>query len=264
MAIGVDGSTAVLTPQERLQERLADPNTVDALHRLLDRLDVIVFTAEALEGFLRRAEVVADSVAQGVADLRKISGEEGGAEMVGNLPRMMRAGGELAERFERPEMRRLLDSGLLESLAEPNTLTALKALLGKLELVSFLLDGLDGFLSRSDTWIESVAAGVADLKQAAPEIDGEKIRKVVATLPSLVDAGTVLSEAGMFDPKTVQVLADVGRTVAASHDEIRQAPPQRAIGVFDLLRALRDPEIQSSVRLALYVAKRYGRGLGGS
>jgi Protein of unknown function (DUF1641) len=263
MAIGVDGSTAVLTPQERLQERLADPKTVDALNRLLDRLDVIVFTAEALEGFLRRAEVVADSVAQGVADVRKMAGEEGGADLLGNLPRMVRAGGELAERLERPEVQRLLDSGLLEKLAEPGTLESLKALLGRLELVGFLLEGLDGFLRRSDTWIESVAAGIDDLKQAAPEIDGEKIRRVVATLPSLVDAGTQLSEAGMFDPKTVQVLANLGRTVAASHDDVREKP-QKPLGLFDLLRSLRDPEIQSSVRLALYVAKRYGRGLGGS
>lgn len=262
MATGVDGSTAVLTPHERLQERLAKPETVDALNRLLDRLDVIVFTAEALEGFLRRAEVVADSVAQGLGDLRQIVGEEGGGELMAKLPQMLRAGGRMAELADKPEVGRLLDSGLLEKLADKKTLDGLSAILGKIEMVAFLLDSLDGFLRRSDTVIESVAEGISDLKGAIPDLDSERVRRVVAALPGLVDAGTVLSEAGMFDPQTVEVLARLGRTVAASHQDLYEQPA-KPVGLFDLFRALKDPEIQATVRLALYVAKRYGRGLGG-
>lgn len=262
MATGVDGSTAVLTPQERLQERLAEPATVDSLNRLLDRLDVIVFATEALEGFLRRAEVVVDSVAQGMSDLRRMSGEEGAGETVAKIPQLLRVGGRMADLADRPEFGRLLDSGLLEKLGDPKTIQALSSLLGNVEVVSFLLDALDGFVRRSDTVIESIAEGMGELKSAVPDLDAEQVRRVVSELPGLVDAGAVLSKAGMFDPQTVAELADLGRAVAAGHQDFREEPA-KPVGLFDLYRALKDREIQATVRLVLYVAKRYGRGLGG-
>src|SRR6185295_11845054 len=163
MATGVDGGTA-LTPHERLQERLAEPATVDSLNKLLDRLDVIVFAAEALEGFLRRAEVVADSVAQGMGDLRRMAGEDAGGELVAKIPQMLRAGRRMAELADRPEFERLVDSGLLEKLGDKKTIDGLSSLLGNVEVVAFLLDSLDGFLRRSDHAIESVAEGLAELK----------------------------------------------------------------------------------------------------
>ncbi len=255
------GSAAVLTPQERLQERLAEPATVDALNRLLDRLDVIVFTAEALEGFLRRAEVVADSVAQGLTELRGLAGGEGSGAAVAKLPQMLRAGERMAEVAGRPEVERLLDSGLLEKLADPKTLASLSGLLEKIEVAAFLLDSLDGFLRRSDTVLESVAAGVSDLKSALPDVDGEQVRKVMAALPGLVDAGNVLNEAGMFDRQTVEVLAQLGRIVAASYQDFK-SEEGKPLGLWDLYRSLKDPQIQATLRLFLYVAKRYGRALG--
>ncbi|HXU46674.1 MAG TPA: hypothetical protein VN783_14195 [Thermoanaerobaculia bacterium] len=147
MAIGVE-SEASLTPQERLQKRLADPKTVESLNRLLDRLDIIVFLAEALEGFIRRAEVVADSVAQGVAELRRMGGDEGGADLIGSLPKLARAGVRIADLMDRPEVGRLIDSGLLEKLGDPKTLEALSALLGNLELASGLFESLGGFAAK--------------------------------------------------------------------------------------------------------------------
>ena len=39
--------------------RLADPHTVESLNALLDKLDVAVFSLNALDGFLRRGEEVA-------------------------------------------------------------------------------------------------------------------------------------------------------------------------------------------------------------
>jgi len=49
--------------QEQLLARLSEEKTIDALNRLLDRLDVIAFTADALSGFLSRADVVAEYLA---------------------------------------------------------------------------------------------------------------------------------------------------------------------------------------------------------
>ncbi|HRC87432.1 MAG TPA: DUF1641 domain-containing protein [Thermoanaerobaculia bacterium] len=250
---------AALTPQERLQERLSEPQTLEALNRLLDRLDVIAFTAEALEGFLRRAEVVADSVAQGLADLRRLAGDEtGGSEMLTRLPRMLSAAGRLAELMERPEVERLLSSGLLETLAEPRTLEALKALTGKLELVQFGLDAADGFLQRGDQLVDSLAAGARDLSEVTQDLDLGELRKVVDTLPSLVEAGKLLAEAGMFEPKTVSLLAQLGQSLAEAHREVVRSP-RPPIGLFGLLRLIKDPEVQPILHWIIEVARRYSQ-----
>lgn len=249
------------TAQEQLAERLSDPRTVESLLRLLDRLDVITFTAEALEGFLKRAEVVADSIAQMAGDLRKLSGDEVGPDLLTRLPQLARAGMRMADAVDRPEITRLADSGLLEKLAEPRTIAAAKALIDKLEMVVFTLEAFDGFLRRGDEIAESMATGAEDLKGLADGVGGEKVRQVLGTLPDLVDAGALLAEAGMFEPKTVQVLAQLGRNVAESYDEVKRAPEQAPIGVFGLLRALKDPQVARSIRLGLAIAQRYGREL---
>ncbi len=259
MATSVDG-TLMATPQERLQERLADPKTVEALHRLLDRLDVIAFTAEALEGFLQRAEVVSDSVAQGLAEMRQMAGDNGGGELLASLPRLLRAGSRLAEVMERPEVQALVSSGLLETLADPRTVQSLQALAGKMEMITFLLDALDGFLRRADAMAESMAAGAADLRQAMPDVDTTQLGRMAATLPGLIEAGQLLSEAGMFEPKTVNALARFGRSVADARDEM-EGRAQPALGLLGLLRSLRDPEIQPVLQFVLLVAKRYGRDM---
>lgn len=55
---------------EALRARLEDPRVAAALNELLDRADVIAFLVEGLEGFLRRGEVIADSLADALGDLR--------------------------------------------------------------------------------------------------------------------------------------------------------------------------------------------------
>lgn len=259
-------ATAVATtsPQDQLLERLSDPRTVDALNRLLDRLDVIAFTAEALEGFLRRAEVVSDAVAQGLEDLRRIGGGESGAgELLARLPQVAHAGAQLADLMERPEIDRLLRSGLLETLAEPRTIEGIKALAGRLELATFVLDALDGFLRRGDAVVDAMTEGAEDLRQASPLIDGEQLRKVANGLPSLVEAGSLLADAGMFDPKTITVLGRLGQAVAGAHQDLEKgtAASVRPLGLFGLLKVLREPEMQRVLNLALRVAERYGKGL---
>jgi len=68
MAFGLaDGNTE---RQEQLLARLSDPQTVESLNKLLDRMDIIVLAVEALDGFLSRADTIADNVSDSVGDLR--------------------------------------------------------------------------------------------------------------------------------------------------------------------------------------------------
>ena len=106
------------TAQEQLLARLNDEKTADALNRLLDRLEVVAFVAEALDGFLGRANVVADSVAASMADLRKMAGDSGTSGVVDSIPKLAKAGVKLADATDNPAFNRLMESGLLEKLGD--------------------------------------------------------------------------------------------------------------------------------------------------
>ena len=67
---GLEGDTSQ-DPGAQLVERLSEPETVETLNRLLDHLPAFTFMIESLDGFLNRGEVVLDSVAEGVAELRR-------------------------------------------------------------------------------------------------------------------------------------------------------------------------------------------------
>lgn len=247
---------------EQLLARLNDEKTVEALNRLLDRLDVIAFVAEALDGFLGRANVVADSVAASMADLRKLAGEAGTAEVVDKLPKLAKVGARLAEASENPAFNRLMESGIIERLGDERTITSLKALIERLELAVFTLEALEGWLRRGDDIARAMAEGAEDLRGAVPNIDVQKVREVLAAIPPLVDAGKSLMASGMLEPKTVAVLGAVGRSAAQSFDEAKsQDYPPRKLGILGLMRELKDPDVNRALDFLLRVAKAYGQSL---
>ncbi|MEM8997803.1 MAG: DUF1641 domain-containing protein, partial [Acidobacteriota bacterium] len=235
------------TPQERLQNRLNDPETLASLNHLLDRLDVIAFSLDAVEGFLQRAEVVVESLSSGLQELRPALEKTGGKEWVGKIPSLAQTGAKLGDVAEKVDWESLEQSGLIEKLSAPQTLESVGVLVDKIELAAFLIEGVDGFLRRGDAVADTLAEGADDLRKALPKIDGEQMRRLSDRVPELLEAGEVLAEAGMFETSTVEVLGRLGRTIAESHAEIRRQPPA-PVGLFGLLRALKDPQIQNSLQ----------------
>lgn len=69
----VDRSSALLSSPgvARLLEMLSDPARLKALASLLEHIELIAFSVEALDGFLRRSEVVMDNVAGAVQEVKK-------------------------------------------------------------------------------------------------------------------------------------------------------------------------------------------------
>ncbi|MEM8961732.1 MAG: hypothetical protein AAGD38_09650 [Acidobacteriota bacterium] len=260
--MGAEANVIPLSPQERLQERLNDPQTVDSLNRLLDRLDVITFSFDALEGFLQRAEVVIDSLTSGVNELRPALSTDDQVDWIGKVPQLAQTGARLSDVAERVDWDALLASGLLEKLSDPKTLAAFGTMLEKIDLLAFMVESVDGFLARSEAIAETVVEGTHELRESIPKIDTEQLRQATERLPELLEAGEVLSAAGMFDPRTVQVLGELGRTIADSHLESTDGDaPARSVGVFGLLKVLRDPMVQNTLQLGIDVAQRYGAKL---
>jgi hypothetical protein len=164
MSISAEGVAA--TPQDRLQARLADPDTIDSLNRLLDRVDLMAFVLDAVDGFLRRGDTVVDSVADGVRDVRQSAGLDGAGALLQSLPQLAKSGVDIAEMTTRPAFGNVLHSGLLERLGDPRTLHLLETLLDKLETAVFLLEAVDGS-SGADEIADSTSSLVGDLRQSS-------------------------------------------------------------------------------------------------
>jgi hypothetical protein len=253
----VDGDAA---RQEQLLARLSEERTAEALNRLLDRLEIIVFATEALDGFLHRADIISDSVSESVGDLRKMVGESGTAALMSRLPQLAQTGAQVADIAQSAPVQRLIASGLLEKLGDPATIASIKGLIDKLELAVFSLEAMDGFLKRGDEIAENLAEGVADARGLAPDIDPRKLRQVLVDLPTLVEAGSVLVKSGMLDPDVVMLLGEAGHVFARAYDDARGHKPQN-IGLLGLAKALRDPDVSRSLEFGLRIAKAFGKSL---
>jgi hypothetical protein len=71
-------------------ERLTDPQTLATLNELFDKLPLIAFTVQALEGFLNRGDTIVENVAAMVGDLKKSNGlpTEQIASMLETIPKL--------------------------------------------------------------------------------------------------------------------------------------------------------------------------------
>lgn len=61
------------TPADTLRARLDDPQVAAALNTILDNADVLALAVLSVDGLLRRGDVIADNLADGLNDVRAIA-----------------------------------------------------------------------------------------------------------------------------------------------------------------------------------------------
>lgn len=72
--MALNGQLVAPSPAEALKARLDEPQVSAALNTLLDHSDVLAIIAVAIEGFLSRGDVIADTLAEAVGELRGAGG----------------------------------------------------------------------------------------------------------------------------------------------------------------------------------------------
>jgi hypothetical protein len=81
-----------------LLDRLGDPRTLQLLETLFDKLDTAVFLLEAVDGFLKRSDEIAESASSMVGDLRQSTLDLGEAQKIAQrTPKILEALGQLTE-----------------------------------------------------------------------------------------------------------------------------------------------------------------------
>lgn len=283
---------------QALLDRLSEPRTAEALHRLLDHAELLAYSAGALDGLVRRSETIADNIAASVAEVKGALPADSAqtvaslASLAGDLPALTEVAGQLADISASPAFKTTL-----ATLGDPATLGALNTLLGNLELIAFAVTALDGAMRRGEELTDNVRASLDDLRASASlplNLDAvvATANELLPKLPALVSAlslflpmlprlaavapkfveiierlepfvaspefDTLLSS-GVFHPHTVQVVGKAGDAFADTYEESRRNP--KPLGLLGLLRALNDRDIQRAAGLVMAFGKRFGQSL---
>ena len=273
-------TNGVASSSDQLNERLNDPKTVDALNRLLDRLDTVTFAIESLEGFVSRGEVIAESVAASVNDMKERADEKT-LEMIQKAPRMLETGARLAAAAEAIHVDELAQSKVLERLTEPQTLATLNQLLDRLPLAAFVLESLEGFINRGETIADNLSDAVGELNLSEAKLDTRQITALLEALPrfkeagekllesnllgeglpKVLDAGVSMVDSGMLDQEVVTILGELGKKSSQAYQEAAAKPVEPVGGMWATLRATRDPDVQKSLGFFFAFAKAFAKHL---
>ncbi len=264
---------------EEFTRLVSDPRTRAAVRQLLEHLDTIAFCAQALDELFRRGDVIADNVAEAVAEVRTEAGPDSQVtEFLEEVPRLARTGRRLAETASHADLESVATSGIVERLTDPATLNTLNRLLDFLPLIALVVEALDEFIRRGDTIADSVAESVNDLRNGGTQVDLAALRRLAEVLPQIVEtgaewidsgvldqglpkvveAGMGMIDAGMLDQEVVRTLGELGKAAVDSFHEAREGSFQ-PVGLWGLLRAMKDPEIQKLIGFGLTVAKAFSR-----
>ncbi|MFV9507254.1 MAG: DUF1641 domain-containing protein [Oscillochloridaceae bacterium umkhey_bin13] len=270
---------------EALLDRLSEPRTAEALHNLLDHAELLAYSAGALDGFIRRGELIADNVAASLDDVRQAipPGSEAYlhdlAALGHELPALTATATQLARLSAQPEFQ-----ATLTALRDPETLQALNLLLSKLGLLSFGVSAAESLLQRGEELTDNLRSSLDDVRTSVPEANNEVIGQVLSLtvllpyLPRLVAVAPqfiaiierlapfvassefdALLSSGVFQPATVKLVGQAGDAFVASYAESRQT--QQRFGLRELVGALRDPDVQRAAALIVTFARRFGHSL---
>ena len=242
----------------KLQAKLADSDTVENLLQILDKLEIASFALSAADGFLKRGEEIADNVSDTIADAKLGSSikAEDVREGMALLPDLIKLGAVARDLLNNPEIR-----GLLELLKDPENARALRSLLENADLMAFGLEAVKGFLGRSEEVIENVAQGVVEAREAAEGLrkTAEHLPDMMEMMPLLAETTQQLKDSGVFDQEPVKVVGKAGS--AAAHAYKETILEDSTVSVFQVMTAMRDPNIKAAVSFAYHMAEDFGRQL---
>ena len=222
----------------RLAEKLTEPETVDVLAALIDRLDRLEQLAALADQLPDAAMITVDSIDEA-------------------LTRAAERGVVLDERAREGLL-------LLEKMTEPDTAKALGAVLERAEHLERLAELAESAPDVIATVVDMLDAEYA--RAAEKGYDPERLlRQTIGSLGRLgelfqSDEFEALLDSGVLDPEALEAVGSLGSALVESQKEAQRGEtPQR--GIFGVIGALRDPDVQRAIGFVMSFAKKFGRAL---
>ena len=149
---------------------------------------------------------------------------------------------------------------LFERLTAPEVAKPLQAILERTEALAAAVDLLAQAPAVAATVTDTLDGVAARLAEAGVDLDGRG-RSLLSLLervtrPDSIAALRGILDSGLLSPGAVSALGEVGAAVASGHGHT-PAP----VGAWGAFRALREPDVQRAVGLALEIARRLGASL---
>lgn len=151
---------------------------------------------------------------------------------------------------------------LRERLDDPAVAASLNVVLDNVASLAFIAEALDGFLTRGDTIMDTVAGGVHDMRPLLDSLQSLRgpVAELQATGPQLLDAGRALIASDMLSPTVLAVLGKLAQSLVQGSEAATRN--QTSVGgVFPALRALRDPDVAKGLGFLVEVARALGKNL---
>lgn len=152
-------------------------------------------------------------------------------------------------------------------LDDPGVVEALTSLLDHADLLAVIVDGLDGFVARSETIGDSVISGFRDLRGLTdaealmPDLGVPlpdllaAVRQLAAVLPRVVPQLAAAAESGGADE-----LALLATGLSRGHADFVRDPVDVS-GLLSIRRVLKDRDIARTLSYLATIAKAVGREL---
>ena len=163
-----------------------------------------------------------------------------------------------------------------ERLNDPAVAASLVTILDHIELLSMMISGLNDFFERGDTIIESLAAGVSDVRdaqsargakfdimgavdhaKASLELFNDAVPTIKAGLPTV----NKLLQSGIVNDQMIDILRMVGES-AVEGTQNAEANGTTVKGLRGTMKALKEPEVARGMGLLVEIAKALGKKLG--
>lgn len=213
---------------QRLNERLSDEKTLNALDNILGRIETLEKAVVRLSDLMTQGPGLI-SMAADMADEAYQQSAERGVQLEERLGTAL----QLAER-----------------LTAPATVEKLNALLDfSDQLPGLMAMGVDVL----DEGYKQAAAQGLDLGTLSTQ--GISVLKRLSEVLSTQEF-EALMESGVLSPKALEIIGQMGVALTAS-----QAEKPKPVGAFGMLRALNDPDRQRALGFLMQFTKKFGEQL---
>lgn len=162
---------------------------------------------------------------------------------------------------------------VIARLDDPRIASSLSLILDHADLLATIIIGLDGLVRRAEVIGDSLASGVAEVRDLAASSNGQRpwpsidlaavsdsITRLSAAAVDATPALDRLLHSPLTDPQTAEVLAEIGEALLEGK-RAAAADPRGPKGVFALMRVTKDPDVSRGLGFMVQIARAFGKRL---
>ncbi|MGB0388888.1 MAG: DUF1641 domain-containing protein, partial [Ardenticatenaceae bacterium] len=217
-----------------MADKLTAPETVAVLDQLLSRIGQVSELIQMADQAPGMISMVADTL-----DETYRQAAQSGVDIEGRL----KAG-----------------LAITEKLTAPDTMEVLSALLDRTDKLGQAVELIDQGPGLAAMAIDTLDEAYRQALTAGIDIDAlvQQGASMTAILANFINSEELqsLQNSGILDPKVLKIVGSAGEALVTT-----QQQPQAPATLFDLLRAIRDPDTQRALGFLLAFGKNFGRSL---